>query len=52
MNNLFRISYTFFENQKFLFLNIKEFENLSVEKRRFRLRWNSSLGLSISGRLL
>ena len=25
----------------------KEFENFSVEKRRFRLRWDSSLGLSI-----
>ena len=29
----------------------KEFENLSVEKRRFRLRWDSSPGLSIAGRL-
>ena len=30
----------------------KEFENLSVRKRRFRLRWDSSPGLSIAGRLL
>ena len=28
----------------------KEFENLSVEKRRFRLRWDSSPGLSITER--
>ena len=27
----------------------KEFENLSVEKRRFRLRWDTSPGLSIAG---
>ena len=35
-----------------MYTNIKEFENLSVEKRRFRLRWDSSPGLSIAGRLL
>ena len=29
----------------------KEFENLSMEKGRFRLRWDSSPGLLISGRL-
>ena len=29
-------------------LIFKEFENLSVEKRRFRLRWDSSPGLSIA----
>ena len=29
----------------------KVFENLSVEKRRFRLRWDSSPGLSIADRL-
>ena len=27
----------------------KEFENPSAEKRRFRLRWDSSPGLSIGG---
>ena len=33
--------------------NIKEFEKLSVEKKkRFRLRWDSSPGLTIAGRLL
>ena len=30
---------------------LKEFENLYVEKRRFRLRWDSSPGLSNAGRL-
>ena len=34
----------------FFFQIFKEFENLSVEKRRFRLRWDSSPGLSIAGR--
>ena len=34
-----------------LYLLLKGFENLSVEKRRFRLRWDSSPGLSIAGRL-
>ena len=31
---------------------LKNFENLPVEKRRFRLRWDSRPGLSIAGRLL
>ena len=35
-----------------IIINIKEFENLSVEKRRFRLRWDSNPGLSIAGRVL
>ena len=33
-------------------LNIKEFEIFLWKKRRFRLRWDSSPGLSIAGRLL
>ena len=36
-------------NFKFsLFLNNKEFENLSMEKKRFRLHWDPSPGLSIA----
>ena len=29
----------------------EEFENFSVEKKHFRLRWDSSPGFSIAGRL-
>ena len=36
----------FFKNYIIIIFNMKEFENLSVEKRRFRLRWDSSPGLS------
>ena len=38
--------FIYIENNKF-----KEFVNLFVEKKLFRLRWDSSPGLSIAGRL-
>ena len=36
----------------FLLYNFKEFEIFLWKKRRFRLRWDWSSGLSIAGRLI